>query len=111
MLTHADVCGRMLTYADVSVFLFGKKKGGVQSGVFCKVDSEWVRVYAEGEAEAGQGVCVRVVRGVFGSEKAAHSEKALVVPHVLVPEGASGVTELYARLLVYFCTRGEALSY
>ena len=67
---------------------------------FCKLgDKEWVLVLPDEPPAGVQGVVVR--RGLF-SEKSVHDKGALMVPHIMMPEGSSGVTELYARLLVRF---------
>ena len=94
--------------AQDSVFLSAKpvKREVFEVSPFCKLGNEWVMV-TDGEIPRGvHGVCL--LRGLFGSQKAAHEEGATLVPHIMMPEGSTGVTELFARLLVAFAQNPEA---
>jgi hypothetical protein len=48
------------------------------------------------------GQPLKIVRRVFDSEEAqcGPSERAELVPHLMLPEGSGGITELHARILV-----------
>jgi hypothetical protein len=73
----------------------------LQLAPICRINSEWVRVRVP-KQEVAMGQPLKIVRKVFDSEEAqcGPSERAELVPHLMLPEGSEGITELHARILV-----------
>jgi hypothetical protein len=71
----------------------------LQLASICRINGEWVRVPKQ---EVAVGQPLKLVRRVFDSEEAqcGPSERAELVPHLMLPEGSEGITELHARILV-----------
>jgi len=76
----------------------------------CKINSEWVLVMKQTSQQAAEGQPFRVVRGVFESEKCAPGDSAelSLAPHLMLPEGSEGITELYVRVLVKYAEDDSA---
>ena len=81
----------------------------LELGPLCKINSEWVLVMKQTQQQAAQGQPFRLVRGVFDSEKCAPGDSAelSLVPHLMLPEGSEGITELYVRILVKYAENGS----
>ncbi|EKX50241.1 hypothetical protein GUITHDRAFT_104055 [Guillardia theta CCMP2712] len=84
--------------AATNIFLVKDKPlkvGNIAS--ICLLDEEWIRILSDSPGADG---AVQVERKLFGSKEATHKRGAKLIPHVMYPEGGTGVTEMFARLLV-----------
>lgn len=60
---------------------------------FLLIGDEWVRITRTSEGFSFH-------RGVLGCKPEAHEANTPISVHVMIPEGSTGVTEMYAHLLV-----------